>query len=222
MIRYIKRRARFALCETVIKWVRRHWVVSCLAVVMVALLSAALWIPASILLARNWDETRPADAAIVLGAAVYNDQPSPVFLERIRHGVNLYKKGLVKKLVFTGGQAAGDSMAEAEAARMYAEVNGVHEADVLIETLSTTTWGNFVYAIPLLQQAEAERVLVVSDPMHMRRSMSMARALGIDAYASPTPTTRYTNFESNWHFLKHETCYYPAFLWRKLSGQLEI
>lgn len=32
-----------------------------------------------------------ADAAIVLGAAVWGEEPSPVFRERINHAINLYK-----------------------------------------------------------------------------------------------------------------------------------
>jgi energy-coupling factor transporter ATP-binding protein EcfA2 len=57
-----------------------------------------------------------ADAAIVLGAAVYTDRPSPVFEERIRHGVALYKAGRVRLLVMTGGRDPGDRLSEAEAA----------------------------------------------------------------------------------------------------------
>ena len=40
-----------------------------------------------------------ADAAIVLGHAEDRGLPSPVFAERINHGLALYRKGLVGKLV---------------------------------------------------------------------------------------------------------------------------
>lgn len=46
----------------------------------------------------------PADAAIVLGAAVWGTQVSPVFQERINHGIDLYQNHKIKKLIFTGGQ----------------------------------------------------------------------------------------------------------------------
>ncbi|MGX9725771.1 MAG: YdcF family protein [Candidatus Electronema sp. VV] len=38
----------------------------------------------------------PGDAAVVLGAAVWGKQPSPVFAERIRHAVALHKAGQVR------------------------------------------------------------------------------------------------------------------------------
>jgi vancomycin permeability regulator SanA len=59
----------------------------------------------------------PADAAIVLGAAVFDDVPSPVFQERIRHAVGLYRSGQVRTLIMTGGTGTGDQLSEADAAR---------------------------------------------------------------------------------------------------------
>lgn len=39
------------------------------------------------------DETQKADAAIILGAAVENGTPTPVFRERINHAIALYQDG---------------------------------------------------------------------------------------------------------------------------------
>src|SRR5574338_1694381 len=67
----------------------------------------------------------PADAAIVMGATVFRDRPSPVFRERINHAINLYRQGIVQYLIFTGGLAGNDELAESEAAREYAIAQGV-------------------------------------------------------------------------------------------------
>jgi vancomycin permeability regulator SanA len=40
------------------------------------------------------DETRKADAAIVLGAGVWGNKPSPVFKERINHGIIPSTRGI--------------------------------------------------------------------------------------------------------------------------------
>lgn len=45
-----------------------------------------------------------ADAAVVLGAAVWSQGVSPVFRERINHAIELYRRGRVHKIIFTGGQ----------------------------------------------------------------------------------------------------------------------
>ena len=66
------------------------------------------------------DETRPADVAIVLGAGTFNGVVSPVYQERINHGVWLYQNGYVKKLILTGGYGAGSTVSDAAAAGQYA------------------------------------------------------------------------------------------------------
>ena len=61
-----------------------------------------------------------ADAAIVLGAAVWSTGVSPVFRERINHGIDLYRTGKVRKLIFTGSQGNPGEPTESSAARDYA------------------------------------------------------------------------------------------------------
>ena len=72
------------------------------------LLLATLWLAAVaawIVYVGNRDQARAADAIVVLGAAAYDTRPSPVFTERIRHGIDLYERGYARALVFTGGGA---------------------------------------------------------------------------------------------------------------------
>ena len=83
-----------------------------------------------------------ADAAIVLGAAVWEGEPSPVFAERLNHAIDLYQQERVGVLIFTGGKGWGDQHAESEVAKRYALEHGVAEADVYCETASHVTSGN--------------------------------------------------------------------------------
>jgi uncharacterized SAM-binding protein YcdF (DUF218 family) len=55
-------------------------------------------------------------------------------------------------------------------------------------------------------------VLIVSDPLHMRRAVTIARDLGLDAYPSPTPTTRYRTAWSNFWFWMRESYQYAVYL----------
>src|SRR6185369_2349700 len=82
-------------------------------------------------------ETDSADAAIVLGAAVWGERLSPVFQERVNHAISLYRAQRVGKIVFTGGQGNPDEETEAAAARRFAVSNGIPPEDILIEDKST-------------------------------------------------------------------------------------
>jgi uncharacterized SAM-binding protein YcdF (DUF218 family) len=153
-----------------------------------------------------------ADVAIVLGAAVWDTAPSPVFAARIDHGVALYRRGLVRRIVFTGGVGAGHRHAEAEVARRYAIRAGVPEDRIAVETRSTITYENLREARALLSSQASPRVLIVSDPLHMRRAVTMARDLGLDAHPAPTPTSRYRSWRSRARFLGREVFFYATYL----------
>ena len=120
------------------------------------------------------DEKQPADVAIVLGAGTYNGEVSPVYQERIRHGVWLYENGYVEKLILTGGYGEGSTVSDAAAARQYAVSAGMPEADILLEERSTITQENLLYTKELMEEAGYETAVVVSDPLHMKRAMLLA------------------------------------------------
>ncbi len=158
-------------------------------------------------------DSGPADAAIVLGAGVLKNEPSPAYKERINHAIDLYKAGRVKYLILTGGTLGNAPVAEALAARDYATQNGVAPKDALTESHSTDTFENFCYSRDIVERQRFARVLVVSDPLHMRRAMSIARELGINAYPSPTPTARYGGWEGETAYLMREIGLYARDLW---------
>ena len=155
------------------------------------------------------DDARPADAIIVLGAAAYDAKPSPVFEERIRHGIDLYKRGLAPKLIFTGGYGGvGARFSESQVARRYALRQGVPDKAILIESLSRNTHDNLRQASLLMQQHQLHDVIVVSDPLHMARALRLARTAGIDALGSSTPTSRFRSFQTRWRFLLQEVYFF--------------
>jgi len=153
-----------------------------------------------------------ADAAVVLGAAVWRTNVSPVFRERINHAIELYRQGKVRKLIFTGGQGNSNEPTEAAAARAYALANGIPSQDILVEQKSHTTYENIVYAKQLADSNNIKKVLLVSDPMHMKRAMTIALDVGLDASPSPTQTTRYKTWRTQFSELVRETFYYLGYL----------
>jgi uncharacterized SAM-binding protein YcdF (DUF218 family) len=164
--------------------------------------------------ARSGD--RSADTAIVLGAAIRGKQPSPVFAERIRHGIALYRSGAVRTLLFTCGYGDGLRSAESEVARAYAMRRGVPAGAILIERRSQTTWQNLVQARRVMRARGLKTALIVSDPLHMKRAMRMADGLGMDASSSPTPTSRYRSWRSKSGFLLREIYFNTVYL---LTGE---
>ena len=85
------------------------------------------------------DEQRPADAIVILGAAQYDGRPSPVFEARLAHAVELYRQGLAKTFIVTGGRIPGDTTTEAAVARAYAISHGVPSTAIIGEDQARNT-----------------------------------------------------------------------------------
>jgi uncharacterized SAM-binding protein YcdF (DUF218 family) len=154
----------------------------------------------------------PADAALVLGAAVLGDEPSPVLVERLRHAQQLFETGQVRAIVVTGGRSPEDELSEAEASRDWLIAQGVPADAIVLENASRTTIENLELAKPILDAHQFGTVLVVSDPLHMRRAMLIADRLGISAASSPTQTSRFQSWGTTLPFLGRETWFMAQYL----------
>lgn len=153
-----------------------------------------------------------ADAAVVLGAAAWGNKPSPVYRERINEALRLYKKGRVKRLIFTGGTREAGFPSEAEVAREFAVQHGIPVRSILVDTESRTTVQNLVQAKILMNAAGIHSVLLVSDPLHMRRVMAIAEALRLNASPAPTESSRFQSCTARGKFLWRETWLYIDYL----------
>lgn len=157
------------------------------------------------------DEKKSADVAIVLGAATVNGAVTPVFQERINHGIWLYQNRFVKTLIFTGGIGEGNEKSDAWAAKQYAIEQGIPESVILLEEKSTITQENIENAKKIMDDNCYNTAIIVSDPLHMKRAMLMADDYGIKAYSSPTPTSRYITVKSKFSFLAREEFFYIGY-----------
>jgi uncharacterized SAM-binding protein YcdF (DUF218 family) len=128
-------------------------------------------------------------AAVVLGAAQWNGDPSPVLRARLDHALDLYRRGQVRQIILTGGVGPGDTTSEAAAGKAYLVEHGVPADALLLEETGRTTLESLRNTAPLARSNQIGAVVLVSDPFHMLRSLKMARDLGITAYSSPTRTS---------------------------------
>jgi len=154
------------------------------------------------------DETQPAGAAVVLGAAQWNGTPSPVLQARLDHALDLYRRGTVSRIILTVGVGKGDSISEAAAGRDYLVAQGVATTTLLLEQQGTTTWESMQNAAELARANGVNSVLLVSDAYHMLRSLKMAHDLGLNAYASPIrPANRVESLDEAQHVLREAGAY---------------
>jgi vancomycin permeability regulator SanA len=169
---------------------RRHPVVFTVAAVAVVgflllgVTAVAVWRAAHTDDASRVDRV---DAILVLGAAQYDGEPSPVFRGRLRHAALLYRSDRSDTVIVLGGAAPGDRTSEAEAGRAWLIANEEVPPDVVVASpVGTTTLESLRAAADLMGERDLRSAFLVSDPWHNLRIKRMAGDLGIEAYASAT------------------------------------
>jgi len=182
-----------------------------LLVIVIALFCRSAYVGYQIYSYASVNTKKQADAALVLGAAVWGNQPSPVFRQRINHAILLYKRQQIRKIIFTGGKGDLKLYTESEIAKKYALNQGVAENDIILESSSKSTIENIQYSLPLMKKNKLASILLVSDPLHMKRSMMIAKDFKLTVYSSPTLTSQYQRFSSQFKFLLRETYFYQRY-----------
>lgn len=154
-------------------------------IVVVGVIAYPLWLGFQVWEQSRHDELHSADAIVVLGAAQYNGDPSPVFKARLDHATYLYTEGFSNTIIVTGGKQEGDAFTEAEVGHGYLEDEGVPADRILEETEGRTTLESLRNVKQIANDQGIDTALLVSDPLHSERIKRMATDLGFEeAYAS--------------------------------------
>jgi uncharacterized SAM-binding protein YcdF (DUF218 family) len=141
----------------------------------------------------------PAAAAVVMGAAQYDGEPSGALAGRLERAVELYRSSMVSSIVVTGGNQPGDRTTEGMTGFVYLRQRGVPEEALLVENGSTNTWEQLLATKLILQEHGIDSVILVSDPYHNRRLLDTADELGIEAQVAATDA------DMSWRDLARET-----------------
>ncbi|MFD1954793.1 YdcF family protein [Paenibacillus thailandensis] len=150
------------------------------------IVAGVFWCGYLLYLINGYDYSRDApkaDAAIVLGAALWNDMPSPALKERLDSAYGLYKEGKVGKLILTGGlDGNGSKLTEAEGMRNYLVALGVPEDKLLLELKARSTYENLLFSKPIAEAYDLDRLLIVTHDYHASRADEIAGFLDYSNY----------------------------------------
>ena len=131
-------------------------------------------------------EVDRADVILVLGAAQYGGQPSPIFQGRLDHGILLFEKGFADRIMVLGAGQEGDEFTEAEAGARYLLTQGIPDGALHTSPEGSTTLESLRAAARRMRDLDLDSAFLVSDPWHNLRIRRIARDLGIEGYVSAT------------------------------------
>ncbi len=169
---------------------RRHWSLWLILAAGVAILG---FIAASaIRVAREADlqQTHPADAIIVFGAAEYSGRPSPVYRARLDHAFDLYQRGLAPLVITTGGAGEDPRYNEGGVGRDYLIHRGIPETSLIAETQGSDTAQSAERVGVILRTNRLRTCIAVSDEYHVFRIHQLLEHEGVHVYVAPRPGSR--------------------------------
>jgi uncharacterized SAM-binding protein YcdF (DUF218 family) len=138
--------------------------------------------------------------------------------DRVTHTVQLYKLGLVEKILISGGSGrlVDIDEREADSFKDAMVVMGVPATDIIIENQTRNTHESAVEVQKMLLQLNItdDECLLVTSAFHMRRSLACYRKVGLD----PEPFT--TDFYAHPRVFYIDTLLFPKLdalmIWHKL------
>lgn len=119
--------------------------------------------------------------------------------DRMKHAIDLYKKGLAPKLILSG--AASDGLtSNALAMHLEASAAGIPNEVVLMEEKATNTYENALYTKQIVQNQEMDNIILVSSPYHQRRVYETFRMVfgGTDVMLQNSPSVYCSWKADNW------------------------
>ena len=120
------------------------------------------------------------DVGIVLGAALWNDRPSPALRERLDHAARLYREGRIKHLIVSGGlDGNGSTITEAEGMKNDLTGRGIPEDAVFMETEASNTYENILFSYRIMKEQNWESAVIITHQYHGARALDIARFVGL-------------------------------------------
>lgn len=138
-----------------------------------------------VLAGTGGDAVAPSDVVLVLGRELVDDRPTPVYAARLDHARELLGAGWAPRVLVSGGMTGVATRSEAAAGREHLLLRGVPAEQVWTEERSRHTLENLFNVRERLRRERLDRVLLVSDPLHLERAATLARGLGLDVRSSP-------------------------------------
>jgi len=180
------------------------------------LLVLALAIP-TFALARVWysanhETNRKADAIVLMGAAQLDGKPGQVLEARLKEVLRIYEKDFADQVFTLGEGAPGDRFTEAGTSREWLARNGLGWKSVTAIKIGRDSYTSIEALAKNIDKDKYNSIIIVTDPYHCFRSVTIARDFGFDATCSPVRTGIASLDKAGFRYLLRETGAYLAYI----------
>lgn len=134
-------------------------------------------------------DLKKTDVILVLSGGADQDRKvlEGVTLAREIYGIQLWRQGCAPKILFSGGQVSEKYLHDSLYMKELAVNLGVPAEAILVENESRNTLENIRSSKKVMEENGLRTALLVTSPLHMRRSLFFADKFGLKAYPAPSP-----------------------------------
>lgn len=138
--------------------------------------------------ARKSLKNLKADCALVLGCGIVDQNtPSDMLKDRLDVGIELYRQGIVPKLLLSGDNGQ-EHYNEIHVMFQYAKDEGVPAEDIFCDHAGFSTYDSMYRAGSIF---ECDKVIVVTQQYHQHRAIYIGEKLGIEVYGVASDQRKY-------------------------------
>jgi len=189
------------------RWIRRTITV----IVILALIGPAYGI-SQVWRAANNPVVRQADVIVVLGTAQLNGKPGDALEGRLVEAKRIFDLGYAPTIITVGAGAPGDRTTEAASGKYWLRTEGIPSRKITaVEEGRDTLTSTKAYAA-VMKKRYVSDVIIVTDPFHCARAITMANEQGVLATCSPVQTGPNTLDNSGYRYLIREAAAYLAYI----------
>ncbi|MSY36481.1 MAG: YdcF family protein, partial [Actinobacteria bacterium] len=178
------------------RWIRRT-----LTLIIILALIAPGYAVSQVWRAAKNPVVRHADVIVVLGTAQLNGRPGEALEARLVEAKRIFELGLAPTIITVGAGAPGDRTTEAASGKYWLRTHGIPSKKITaIEEGRDTLVSTKAYAA-LMKKRMVSDVIIVTDPFHCKRAMTMANDQGIISTCSPVKSGPNTISNSGYKYL---------------------
>ncbi|MDN3020388.1 ElyC/SanA/YdcF family protein [Streptomyces sp. S.PB5] len=127
---------------------------------------------------RTTADVPRTEVAVVFGAGLWNDEPSPYLAHRLDAAAKLYREGRIEVVLVTGDNSR-EEYDEPDAMRTYLTEHGVPDRRIVSDYAGFDTWDSCVRAKKIFGVDEA---VLISQDFHIRRAVALCQEAGVRSY----------------------------------------
>ena len=189
------------------RWIRRMITL----VIILALIGPAYGV-SQVWRAANNPIVRQADVIVVLGAAQLDGKPGAALEARLIEAKRIYDLGYAPLIITVGAGAPGDRTTEAASGKYWLRMNGIPSKDIIAVEEGRDTLVSTKAFAAVMKKRFVSDVILVTDPYHCKRAITMANDQGVLATCSPVETGPNTLANSGYRYLIREAGAYLAYI----------